>query len=57
MIHIPSNTSEQRNTGRLCQVYLHFPVSLLVVETCLDLAYTETEGVATNTRVERVGGT
>lgn len=57
-IPILINISQQWNTGRLCQVQLHFPVNLLDVQTFIGLVGIETEGVpSANTRTERMGGT
>lgn len=58
MIHIPSSSSEQWNTGRLHPVYLHFPVNLFDVQADIDLVGIETVGVpSATTRTERMGGT
>lgn len=57
-IPILINISQQWNTGRLCQVQLHFPVNLSDVQTFIGLVDIETEGVpSANTRTERMGGT
>lgn len=55
MIHVTPLSSGTPEGSVKCS-YI-FPVSLLVVETYIDLVCTETEGVATNTKTERVGGT